>query len=373
MNTRILYVITKANWGGAQRYVYDLATEAQNAENEVAVAYGEFGLLVKKLEEAKIRTISVPELGRDVHFGKDIGAYRALVSLFKKESPDVVHLNSSKAGFLGALAAHVVGIKKIIFTAHGWAFTEPRNFLSRKIIEKMQKQTAVWSTHVIAVSEFIKSQTKEWGLPDNKIQVIRLGIREQSFVTKEQAREFLMKIDPSLNESKNDLWVGTIAELHKNKGIDIGINGWNKASLSNADWIIIGDGEEKDDLEKLANASKTLHLLGFVPDAAQYLKAFDLFLLPSRTEALGYVILEAGMAGVPVLTSGVGGLREAVGPEYPATGYFKIDDTSSLSEVLKTILKDSGNLKKLGETLEQHVRKTFSFNKMIEQILSLYN
>ncbi len=373
MATKILYVITKANWGGAQRYVYDLATTAKDRGFDVAVAYGEEGLLVDGLKKAEIRTISVPELGRDVRFGKDIAAYRALKSLFEKENPDVVHLNSSKAGFLGARAARSVGVNKIIFTAHGWAFTEPRNYLSRKVLELMQKKTALWATRVIAVSEFIKSQTEKWKLPEERIQVIRHGIREQSFLSKEDARKILTKIDPSLAESKDDVWVGTIAELHKNKGIDIGIEGWKKSSLQNVQWIILGGGEEKEKLIKLASGCKTAHLLGFVPNAAQYLKAFDLFLLPSRTEALGYVILEAGMAGVPVLTSGVGGIGEVVGPEYPAVGYFKSCDANSLSEKLEAILKNKDAMKNLGEILSAHVTKTFSFNKTIEQTFALYN
>lgn len=371
--TKILYVITKANWGGAQRYVYDLATATKERGYDVAVAYGEPGLLVQQLEQAEIKAIAMPELGRDVRFGKDIGAYRALVSLFKKENPDVVHLNSSKAGFLGARAARFVGIKKIIFTAHGWAFTEPRNFVSRKILEWMQKKTALWATQIIAVSEFIKTQTTKWKLPEGRIQVIRHGIREQFFLSKEDARNALIKISPSLAASSNDMWVGTIAELHKNKGIDIGIEGWKRASLPNAQWIILGGGEEKENLVKLASDCKTAHLLGFMPNASQYLKAFDLFLLPSRTEALGYVILEAGMAGVPVLTSGVGGIPEAVGPEYPAMGYFKSEDSDSLAKMLNLILRDRDNLKNVGENLSVYVQKEFPFEQMISQTFALYH
>ena len=250
MATRILYVITKANWGGAQRYVYDLAVAARDAGYEVLVAYGEPGLLVQRLEETGIHTILIPELGRDIRPWKDFAAYRAFKRLFKKEHPDIVHLNSSKAGYLGALAARVIGIHKVIFTAHGWAFTEPRNPAMRRILTWLQYQTVLLSTNVIAVSAYVLHRADAWKLPRNRIELIRLGIRQPSYLSKKAARAALIRIDPSLEKKKNDLWVGTIAELHRNKGIDIGIKGWKKAALSDAQWIVIGEGEEKKKLIK---------------------------------------------------------------------------------------------------------------------------
>lgn len=370
MATRILYVITKANWGGAQRYVYDLAHAAKERGYDVAVAYGEFGSLVERLREIGIRTIFVPGLGRNIRPWKDLSAYRALRRLFKKENPDVVHLNSSKAGYLGALAARVVGIRRVIFTAHGWAFTEPRNAAARRFLKWLQYQTALLSTKVIAVSEYVLHAADGWKLPHGRITLIRLGIREPSYLSREAARAALSKIDRSLENSKNDLWVGTIAELHRNKGIDTGIDGWQRDALPNAQWIVMGGGEEKATLTQLAKSSDTIHLLDFVPDAARYLKAFDLFLLPSRTEALGYVVLEAGMAGVPVLASNVGGIPEATG--YSADELFEPGNSDSLQHMLHAHLQDPKNLKETGERLSQHVRTVFSFDRMVRETFELY-
>src|SRR3989338_454048 len=119
---RILYVITKANWGGAQRYVYDLATAAKEAGHEVAVAVGGTGILTKRLQEASIRTIELPLRQRRT-FLLDLftfGSLFSLIRVFRAERPDVVHLNSAKAGGLGGLAARLAGVPRIIFTAHGW-------------------------------------------------------------------------------------------------------------------------------------------------------------------------------------------------------------------------------------------------------------
>ena len=125
---KILFVITKSNWGGAQKYVYDLANELHrpNAEFEVAVAFGQEGQLAGKLREAGITTHPIRSLQRDVSVIADIKSFFELLRLFKTQKPDIAHLNSSKVGGLGALAARVAGVPKIIFTVHGWPFWETR-------------------------------------------------------------------------------------------------------------------------------------------------------------------------------------------------------------------------------------------------------
>src|SRR3989344_323690 len=104
LKKKILFVITKSNWGGAQKYVFDLATNLPKEEFEPVVACGGGGMLAKRLRAEKIRVVEVPSLERDISFIKEIRAFFFLWKLFQKEKPDVVHLNSSKAAALGALA-----------------------------------------------------------------------------------------------------------------------------------------------------------------------------------------------------------------------------------------------------------------------------
>src|SRR3989338_1237091 len=120
---RILYVITKATHGGAQKYVYDLATCLAGRQAnlprdrfEPVVAYGSPGKLAADLKSAGIATRELPSLGRDVAFVSDVKSFFDIWRTIREIKPDVVHLNSSKAAALGALAARLAGIKKIIFT-----------------------------------------------------------------------------------------------------------------------------------------------------------------------------------------------------------------------------------------------------------------
>ena len=104
---KVLFVITKSNWGGAQRYVYDLAINLPKESFEVKVALRGEGLLKQKLEENNIQTIQIPHLQRDINATRELLSFFSLIKIFNKEKPDIIHLNSSKAGGIGAAAAIV--------------------------------------------------------------------------------------------------------------------------------------------------------------------------------------------------------------------------------------------------------------------------
>src|SRR3989338_11718614 len=129
MPKKILYLVTQSDFGGAQRYVYDLATSISN-NFSVIIAGGEpghDGELAKKLAEKNIRYIHLSHLKRAISPWRDFLAFWQIVKLIKKERPDIIHLNSSKVSILGSLAAKIKNLKskiKIIYTVHGWVFNE---------------------------------------------------------------------------------------------------------------------------------------------------------------------------------------------------------------------------------------------------------
>src|SRR3989344_3138607 len=91
---------------------------------------------------------------RDISLSKDFATLRELTTLFKKEQPDVVHLNSSKAAGLGSLAGRMAGVKNIIYTAHGWPFWEARNVMARALIWFFSWITVLLSHKVICISDY---------------------------------------------------------------------------------------------------------------------------------------------------------------------------------------------------------------------------
>lgn len=371
---KILFVITKSNWGGAQKYVYDLATNLPREQFDVAVALGGSGLLAERLTQSGIRVISLPSLDRNISVTKDFTSFLSLWRLFRTERPDVVHLNSSKVGGVGGLAGRIARVPKIIFTAHAWAFNEDRNIFSRVLIKSLAWTTLLLSHKTIAVSQAIRQTTRRWPLISQKIQVIRNGVQVPEFLPRNKARSFL-STQAHASLPTDAFVIGTIAELHKNKGLTYAIKGF--AELAKEDpslyYCIIGVGEEKEILRKLTEQyglEERVLFTGFIKDAAQCLPAFDLFLLPSLTEALGFVLLEAGLAGLPVIATNVGGIPEII--KDGETGILvPPKNPRAIAEAIQKI-RNSPRAQLMGATLQTHIAEHFSLDHMLKETSIFY-
>lgn len=353
----VLYVITKATWGGAQRYVWDLITHAKDHGYRPALAYGEGGILSERVRKLGIPAFKINGLQRDVSLLAELQALHTLYKLMREMRPDVVHINSSKAGFVGILSARAAHVPRGIFTAHGWAFTENRGSLSRALFTYLQRKTVELSHLTIAVSAFIKEATRSWRLREDHVVVIPHGIEPPAYLSREKARSDLTLLDPSLIGKEDEVWVGTIAELHPNKGLDIGVRAWSRARTPSAEWVVLGGGDEEASLKTLAGGDSSIHFLGFVPEAARYLKAFDLVVLPSRTEAISYVLLEAAAAGIPAIGSRVGGIPEVLDER----ALFTSEDPDALAQKIEEALGDSAFPKpKPAKPLKAMLDETFA-------------
>jgi len=365
----ILFVITKSNFGGAQKYVFELATEMQNNGHNVSVALGGRGILKEKLEENAVKVIQISSLQRNINIFSEIKTFIELIKIFKKEKPDVIHLNSSKIGGLGSLAGRIAGINRIIFTIHGWAFNEDRNWFSKLAIKKIYWWAILMSHKSIVVSETTKKQgacIPFWFLIKNKIVVIKNEIQKIEFVSKEESQKFFSeKIGmDNLNEYKI---IGGIHELHPIKGLDYLIDAAAEIIKENPKTIFInaGTGEEKENLTnkiKKLGLEKNFFLIGFVKDAAKYLKGFDIFTITSLSEALPLSLLEAKQANIPIVATRVGGIPEAL-ENYPNC---ELIDSKNSNQIIRAINKAFSKDIKTNETHSN------DFQKMINETLVVY-
>lgn len=373
---KIAFVITKSNWGGAQRYVYDLATSLDPTLYETLVILGGDGPLKTKLEEAGIRTIQLNSLQRDVDVKKEWQSLKELYKILRTEKPDVVHLNSSKAGGLGALVCRIARIKHIIFTAHAWAFNENRSIFHKIPIALLHYITVVLAHRTIAVSEKIRDQITHFPFINHKIKVIHLGIHEEPFFSKEEARVAL-----HMETRKGEVVVGTIAELHPVKGLLYALDSIALMKEKDPDmyqkisYFIIGTGQEKERIiehVKKRRIEGKVHLLGFIPHGARYLKAFDIFLLPSLSEAFGYVLIESGLAKVPVIATKVGGIPEIIKNRKNGL-LIESKNARAIKNALEEMMEHKKEAKKYAETLYENVTDSFSLKGMIEKTLDIYD
>lgn len=375
---KVLFLITKSSWGGAQRYVFDLATKLPADTFTVAIAVGGNGPLTELLKDEGFKVYPLKNLQRDVSFLQELLATFAILNIIRKERPDVLHVNSSKAGALGALVGRLCRVPRIIFTAHGWAFNEDRSNTQKFLLKAIHWITILLSHETIAVSHGMKAQMN-WIGTQKKMTVVHLGRTIANMKHKEEARGILeMKIietDARLIDYHDDFWLGTIAELHPIKRLNRAIDAVSALikDIPNLRFIIIHDGQQKAQLQqqiKDLGLEKHIFFTGMIEDAARFLPAFDLFVLPSKSEAFGYVLIEAGQAGVPVVATAVGGITDIItdgenGLLVPP------DDTPALARALRTLILDEDLRMKLARAHHEK-SMTFTTEKMVQETVAVY-
>jgi glycosyltransferase involved in cell wall biosynthesis len=366
---RVLYFIPIAWWGGSQRYVFDLAHAAQAAGHEVVVVTGE-GELPERLREASIPVITRSVFSRGINASTEHSFFSEILRITQDFKPDIIHSNNSKGGLMGTLAGRLAGVRHVYFTAHGWAFTEARPLWQRVIFWLAQYVTVVLTDRIICVSQNVYEHARRMPFMKSKLALIPNGIDDIELLPRHEAR---MHLAPTFTA---DRWIGSIAELHPNKDVPTLVRAFALIAKRYPDTVlaIIGEGEERARIEPLIASlglTDRVALCGHVPHAARYLSAFDIFVLPSRTEALGYALLEAGMAGLAAIGSDVGGIPEILQPD--KTGLlFPVGNAPALSEALSSYLNDPGLRENMGKALRAHVEANFSKKEMLRKTLALY-
>ena len=374
---KILYVITKSNWGGAQRHVFDLSTSMKAKGHEVWVALGGEGLLKTKLEQAGIYTFSIAQMGRDVDLGKDAGSFKEIYNVIKNKRPDIIHLHSPKAAGLGSLAGRLLRTKKIITTVHGWTFNESRPFHEKISIGFFSWLTMLFSHLTIVLSDKEYKQALLFPGVKNKIRLVPLGIKPITFVSVDGAKQALAKaISMDFVDFYKKNIVATIAELHPNKGLPYLIEAMKTVVTQQANTIclIIGDGQDKDSLTEVIksnNLSDKVFLTGRVDNASDYLKAITVFVLPSLKEGLPYTILESGMASLATVATTVGGIPEIV-EDMKSGILIQPRNSKELAHAISFMIEHPEERKRYGNALKERVNEKYSFGRMIDENEGLY-
>ena len=388
---KVLLFITKSNWGGAQKYVYELATSLPKHQYEVKVVTGGAGPLVERLHAAGIETISIASMSNEIGIRKEIDTLKSLWNIIRTEKPTVFHVNSSKAGIMGALMGRILSVPNIVFTAHGWAFNEDRPVYQKIILRVMHWMTLVFAHHTVAVSQNIASAFDGWPLIRNKISVIHNGIKPGTGYARNGARQALVNIFPQLKtafEQKNTYIIGTIAELHPVKNLSNAILAVNelvhhthhkhvpdqKNQPPRITYLIMGEGRERPQLEVLINKlglSEHVFLLGHVADAFQYIKAFDTFLLSSNSEALAYVLLEAGLQETPVIATAVGGIPEII-EDMQSGILIQARKPSEIAHAVEFYIEHPETAREYAHNLHLRIKKEFTLERMVKEMEEVY-
>lgn len=385
---KILYIVTQPEFGGAQRYIFDLASNFKDTFDITVAAGSDFtpDSLLSRCESAGIKTYKFINLKREINLKTDFKAGREIFDYIIKEQPDIIHLNSSKAGVLGSIAVYFAKSKikpsKIVYTVHGWAFLEPVSTKTKLLYLWAEKFSARFRDTLIVLSqkECDVTLNKRLSHP-SKINIIPHGIDygAMSFYIREKSRNLLGEKLGNIKFSDEDFIVGAVANFYPTKGIEFLARAaaqmpkiFNNRKIF---FIIIGDGRERAKLELLIKKYRlqdNFYLAGAIPEAYKLFYAFDVFALPSVKEGFPYVILEAMAAGTPIIATGVGGIPEIINNNFSGI-LVPPQNPDALKNALMEFLSSSSKRKSCGEAAQKILRENYGIEKMLRTTSELYN
>lgn len=317
---KVLQIITRSDWAGGQKVLYSIVYGLKTYypdQFDVQVACGpENGMLIPELEKIGIKIHVVQNLVREINPIKDIKAYFELVKLIRQLKPDIVHLHSSKAGFLGRLAAWKCRVPKIIYTVHGWWPIEQYEGIKRKIFILAERFAAKFCHHIVLLCRRDMQKAKEWKIgKDCQYVIIPNAIVPEPPRPKGRLRS-------ELNIPDNVKIVGNVARLDLPKNpirfLEVAREVLQRRSDVVFVWIggsVVEDyyGKKVEEfLEKNSWMKDKVFFLPFRKDVQSLMADFDVFLLTSDAEGMPLVVLEAMNQGVPVVSTDVGCVGELV-------------------------------------------------------------
>ena len=359
---KFLFCITRSDTiGGAHVHVADMAAWLRGKGHEVVVVVGERGVYCDELRKRSIPYRTARHMRRSVSLGHDLLAVRELRRIFRDESPDLISLHSAKAGMLGRLAA--AGLPSaVLFTAHGWSFTDGIPKRRAAVYRSMERAVARLTDKIITVSEYDRDLALRHGV----------GRPEQIVAVHNAMPDVESRANAgSKHEPIRLVMVARLDDQKDHRTLFAAIE-----SLREKPWelVLVGDGPLEGELKQMAAASgisDRVRFLGLRNDVEAILAEGQIFLLISNWEGFPRSIIEAMRAGLPVIASDVGGVAEAV--QDGTTGYvIAPKDAAALESRLRSLLDEPAERVRMGSQARSSYEARYRFERMANENLAVY-
>lgn len=357
---RIVHVITRADVGGAQTYVLELAALQHARGHRVQILAGHLGAMADAAVERGIPVSEAPSLRRDRGGFANVHALREIRASLAKMAPDVVHAHSSKAGALARVAARRLRLPTV-YTAHGWPFQRgapaPQRVLSR-LGETFCGH--VWG-EVICVSEPEASLALSTRVvPRDRVHVVANGIAD----TTERR--------PTAGRSGEDLHLVMVARFAPPKdhlGVIAAL-----AHLPRDGWTctFVGDGRLRAAAEVAAAAAgfdDQVVFAGERDDVPELLAAADVGLLWSAYEGMPLALMEAMRAGLACVANSLPGTEAMLGG---GAGVLLSKRSEALAEALSNLLGDRARVEHLAAAARRRYEKQFTLARNADEVQLVY-
>ena len=359
---RVVNLVTRSEpIGGAQVHVRDLVSVLLSQGHEPVVMTSGTGTYTDALRAAGVQTIILKHLDVPINPWRDLRALREIRSVLRELRPDLVATHSSKAGVLGRLACWSLGIP-VVFTAHGWAFTPGVPSRKAGMYRWIERLVAPLASRIITVSEFDRRLALERRVSSpEKIVTVHNGMPD---VAPE------LRADPAGSPVRFTM----VARFEPQKDHRTLLHAL--AGLSHHAWHLdlIGDGPllaESQALGRSLGLADRIQFWGQRKDVAALLARAQVALLITNWEGFPLSILEAMRAGLPVVSSDVGGIAESV--QEGSTGFLVSQgDVEGLRRRLERLLTDSELRVRLGRNGRERYERHFTLTHSVEKTLEIY-
>jgi glycosyltransferase involved in cell wall biosynthesis len=366
---RVLHLITRLDVGGSAENTVISATRMPKAEFASSVISGRTvdppPRLAETLRDAGVPFFEVPHLRRPVAVVRDCRALWQVWRLIRRLRPDIVHTHSSKAGFIGRVAARLAGVPHILYTPHGHVF---QGYFSAPVTRSfvvLERLAARWTDRIITLTDAEADQHLALGIGrPGQFVTIPSGIDLDAAVAATPTR--LVTDGPA---------IGTVARLVPIKGHAFLLDAAPEVLRQHpaARFILVGDGETRPALEAQARklgVSDRVLFTGYRDDVPALLAGIDLVVLPSLNEGMGRVLVTAMALGKPIVATRVGGVPELLA-DGAAGRLVPPGDAAALADAVCALLRDPDQAAALGEAGRRRVGR-YSAQTMVESLAQVY-
>lgn len=371
---RIVHIL-EATFGGTRKHLMYLATRLDPSRFDVSVICStvrnpSFVADIEVLLQRGIQ-VKVISMKRDISPFSDIGAFFRIYSFLRKGSFDIVHTHSSKAGFLGRIAARLAGVPVVLYTPHAFSFYRGLLGTKRSYL-LLERFAARFTNTIIAVSDGERDiAIKHAVTGDNGVVTIKNGVDLSEFPD-----------DIETGNLKNELGlegasaiVGMVGRISAQKGYGYFIEAAVEVvkSRPGVRFVLVGDGNlDKARAEiNRCGAKNIVVLTGQRADVTVLYALFDVVVVPSLWEGLAYVVLEAMAMRKPVIATSIPGNAEVV--VHGETGYLvPPGDARTMANAIRDLLGDSAKVASMGKRGREEVERRYTVERNILSYERLY-
>lgn len=354
---RIVHIDRQRSWTGQISRAYHVGVGLRELGHEVGFIAHPGSRLAARAREDGFAVFEAPLRG--------IRTYRSVFKIgrwLEERQVDIVHCHGPRDHLASFLAAPLAGNPLLVRTKHN--HTRLRSgYFSRLLFDR--------AAAVVAVSDFVRDLLLEDKIAPDKVLTIHDAVDVERFATRAKDAALLEE----LGIAPDELVVGNVSSLHRRKGIDLILAAFAqlRAQLPGRKLRCVLTGKNYQQWEPLVEElGLTEHVVfpGFQTDVPRYLSILDVYVLPSRQEALGTSIIEAMALGLPVVVSRTGGVAEAVTEDVGIA----LEDPApeALAEAIRDLLEDPERRRRLGEAGHRRATELFPIDAMVRRTHELY-